>query len=66
MAHAALGAGSLNKLSVFSTAVDGALALRRGRPRRAAVLLGAAALGSRVKGLGTAASVLVRVWRRLR
>lgn len=51
---------------MLSTAIDAGVAFARGRRRRAAVLLGAAALSSRFPGLGTVASVLVRLLRRFR
>jgi len=63
---AVLGAKSLSKLSIVSTVVDAALAFRRGRPKRGLMLLGAAALSTRFKGLGTAASLLSRLFDRLR
>jgi hypothetical protein len=61
-----LNAKSLNKLSVLSTVVDAGMAFARGRPKRGVLLLGAAALSTRVPGLGTAASLLSRVVDRLR
>ncbi|OLZ40546.1 hypothetical protein A6E15_05875 [Natrinema saccharevitans] len=57
---------SINGLSIRSTLVDSAMAVRRGRPKSALVLLGAAALSARVPGIGTAASLCLRVMRRLR
>ena len=56
----------LNKLSIVSTVVDAALAFKRGRTKSGLVLLGAAALSSRLPGLGTAASVLLRLVRRFK
>ncbi|GGN98147.1 MULTISPECIES: hypothetical protein [Haloarcula] len=56
----------LNRLSVLSTLVDAAFAFVRGRTKSGLVLLGAAALSRRVPGIGTAASVLLRLVRRLR
>jgi len=61
-----LNAKSMSKLSIVSTVVDAALSFYRGRPRRALLLLGAAALSSRVRGLGTAVSLLTRLVDRLR
>ncbi|ELZ25521.1 hypothetical protein [Natrinema limicola] len=55
-----------NKLSIVSTLIDSALAFRRGRPKSGLLLLGAAALSSRIPGLGTAVSVLLRLVRRFR
>jgi hypothetical protein len=57
---------SAKRISMASTVVDAALAFARGRRKRGLVLLGAAALSSRVPGLGTVASVLVRLADRLR
>lgn len=65
MTPSTLGSGSLNKLSIASTVVDAGVALSRGNQKRAAILMGAAVLASRVKGIGTAASILVRVRRKL-
>lgn len=57
---------SANKLSIVSTLVDAAMAFARGRPKSGALLLGAAALSSRIPGLGTAVSLLIRLVRRFR
>jgi hypothetical protein len=57
---------SANKLSIVSTLVDAAVAFVRGRPKSGVLLLGAAALSSRIPGLGTATSVLLRLVRRFR
>ena len=54
---------TLNRVSIVSTLVDAAIAFARGRNRSGIVLLGAAALGSRVPGLGTAVSLFLRVVR---
>lgn len=59
-----INARSLNKLSIASTVVDAAMAIARGRYKRGAMLLGAAALSARFPGLGTAASVLSRLFDR--
>jgi len=56
----------IDDLAVLSTLVDAAVALRRGDRWAAALLLGAAALSTRVRGAGVVASVLVRLVRRLR
>lgn len=56
----------LSKLSIVTTVIDAAMAFRRGRTKSGLLLLGAAALSSRVPGLGTAASLLSRLVRRLR
>ncbi|MFC4553004.1 MULTISPECIES: hypothetical protein [Halorussus] len=57
---------SVNKLSIVSTLVDAAMAFARGRPKSGLLLVGAAALSSRVPGLGTFVSLALRVARRLR
>jgi len=61
-----LNSKSVNTLSIVSTLVDAAIAFVRGRPKSGLLLLGAAAASSRVPGLGTAVSLLLRVVRRLR
>jgi len=55
----------LNNLSIVSTIVDAALAFARGRSVSGVLLLAAAALSTRVPGIGTAVSLLLRVYRRL-
>lgn len=55
---------SLNKLSIVSTVIDAAMAFARGQRKQGVLLLVAAALSSRVPGLGTAASLLSRLARR--
>ncbi|WP_254523860.1 hypothetical protein [Natrinema caseinilyticum] len=57
---------SANKLSIVSTVIDSVLAFRRGRPKSGLLLLGAAALSSRIPGVGTAVSLALRLARRLR
>ena len=57
---------SVSKLSIVSTLVDAAMAFARGRPKSGVLLVGAAALSSRVPGLGTAVSLLLRLVRRFR
>jgi hypothetical protein len=59
-------ANSMNKLSIVSTLVDAAMAFVRGRKKSGLLLLGAAALSSKVPGVGTAVSLLVRLVRWLR
>lgn len=60
-------AGSpLGNLAILSTVVDAAFAFLRGDRWAAALLLGAAALSTKVSGAGVVASVLVRLVRRLR
>jgi hypothetical protein len=58
-------ARSVNRLSIASTVVDALLSFRRGRTKSGALLLGAAALSTRIPGIGTAASLLLRIARRL-
>ncbi|WP_224333570.1 hypothetical protein [Haloprofundus halobius] len=57
---------SMNKLSIISTLVDAIVAFAKGRRVSGVLLLAAAALSSRVPGIGTAVSVLLRVYRRVR
>lgn len=57
---------SANRISIVSTLVDAAMAFARGRRKSGALLLGAAALSSRIPGIGTAVSLLLRFARRLR
>ncbi|WP_276272667.1 hypothetical protein [Haloarcula litorea] len=59
-------ANSMNRLSIVSTLVDAAVAFLRGRTKSGLVLVGAAALSSKVPGLGTAVSLALRIVRRLR
>lgn len=54
------------KLSIVSTLVDAALAFYRGRVKSGLLLLGAAAASRKLPGVGTAASLLLRLVRRLR
>ncbi|UPV73168.1 hypothetical protein M0R89_11475 [Halorussus limi] len=61
-----LDSKSMNKLSIVSTLVDAAMAFARGRKKSALLLVGAAALSSRVPGIGTAVSLLLRLVRRFR
>lgn len=56
----------MSKLSIVSTLTDAALSFVRGRHKQGVLLLGAAALSSRVPGLGTAVSVLLRLVRRFK
>lgn len=58
--------GPFTRLSMLSTVVDAAIEFARGRSASGVLLLAAAALSSRVSGLGVAVSVLLRVYRRLR
>ncbi|MFB6164204.1 MAG: hypothetical protein ABEJ31_03505 [Haloarculaceae archaeon] len=61
-----LSSKTLQGLSIVSTLADAGLAFARGRTIHGAVLLGAAALSTRVSGLGTAASVGLRAYRLVR
>lgn len=56
----------IDDLAVLSTVLDAAVAIRRGDRWAGALLLGAAALSTRVRGAGVVASLLVRLVRRLR
>jgi hypothetical protein len=57
---------SVNRISIVSTLIDAALAFARGRRKSGFLLLGAAALSSRIPGIGTAVSVFLRLGRALR
>jgi len=57
---------SARRLSTLATVVDALVEISRGRRRSGALLLVAAALSSRISGLGTLASVALRIVRRLR
>ncbi len=56
----------LKNAGVVTTIIDAGMEFARGRPKSGALLLGAAALSSRIPGFGTAVSVLLRAVRRLR
>lgn len=51
---------------VVTTLVDAVMEFTKGRPKSGALLLGAAAVSSRVPGFGTAVSLLLRGYRRFR
>ena len=59
-------AKSAKRVSIVATVIDAALAFVRGRRKSGLVLLGAAALSSKVPGIGTAASLFLRLLRWLR
>lgn len=59
-------ANAAKRLSMLTTLVDALHEFRRGRRRSGALLVVAAALSSRLPGLGTAASVAMRLLRRFR
>lgn len=63
---ATINAQSANSVSIVATLVDAAFAFSRGDRKSGVLLLGAAALSSRIPGLGTAVSVFLRLVRRLR
>ncbi|SIR89331.1 hypothetical protein [Natronorubrum thiooxidans] len=56
----------LKDASTVTTLIDAAVEFVNGRKRSALLLLGAAAASTRVPGLGTAVSVVLRAVRRLR
>ncbi|WP_114575389.1 hypothetical protein [Saliphagus sp. LR7] len=56
----------LKNASTVSTIIDAAMEVVKGRRLSGLFLLGAAALSSRIPGVGTAASLLLRAYRRLR
>lgn len=57
---------TLGRLGIVTTLVDALLAFARGRPKSGALLLGAAALSSKLPGLGVAVSTLLRLYRKSR
>jgi len=57
---------SVSRLSTIATLVDALVEITRGRRLSGALLLVAAALSSRIPGLGTLASIAIRVARRVR
>ncbi|ADD04254.1 uncharacterized protein Nmag_0669 [Natrialba magadii ATCC 43099] len=57
---------TLSKASTATTVIDAMMEFMRGRRAGGLFLLGAAALSSRIPGVGTAASLLLRAYRRLR
>ncbi|AFZ73367.1 hypothetical protein [Natronobacterium gregoryi] len=56
----------LKNASTVTTLIDAAMEFAKGRRKSGALLLGAAALSSRIPGFGTAVSLLIRAYRRLR
>lgn len=56
----------LKNAGVVTTVIDAAMEFAKGRPKSGALLLGAAAVSSRVPGFGTAVSLALRAYRRLR
>lgn len=61
-----VNSGPLRSLGIGTTLLDAALEFARGHNKSAAILAGAAALSTRVPGLGIVVSVLLRIVRRLR
>ncbi|GEM_PF-1700921 len=56
----------LKNAGVITTVIDAAMEFTKGRPKAGALLLGAAAVSSRIPGFGTAVSLLLRAYRRFR
>ena len=56
----------LKNAGVVTTLVDAVMEFAKGRRKSGALLLGAAALSSRIPGIGTAVSVGLRAYRRFR
>lgn len=63
---ATVNRNSVNRISIVSTLVDAAMEFARGRRKSGVLLLGAAALSSRIPGLGTAVSLFLRLVRWIR
>lgn len=60
------GRQTLQRLGIVSTLLDAAMAFARRDTRTGILLLGAAVVSNWVPGLGVAASLLTRLYRRLR
>ncbi|NGM67895.1 hypothetical protein G6M89_02520 [Natronolimnobius sp. AArcel1] len=56
----------LQNAGVVTTLVDAGMEFLKGRRKSGALLLGAAAVSSRIPGFGTAVSIGLRAYRRLR
>ncbi|MFC4542438.1 hypothetical protein ACFO5R_10925 [Halosolutus amylolyticus] len=56
----------LKSASTVTTLIDATLEFAKGRRTSGLLLLGAAAISSRIPGIGTAASLLLRAYRQLR
>ena len=56
----------LKNAGVVTTIIDAGMEFAKGRPKSGALLLGAAAVSSRIPGFGTAVSLGLRAYRRLR
>lgn len=59
-------ADALKNASTATTLIDAILEFGKGRWPSGLLLLGAAALSSRIPGIGTVVSLLLRAYRRLR
>ncbi|MCU4741827.1 hypothetical protein OB955_18000 [Halobacteria archaeon AArc-m2/3/4] len=59
-------ANTLKNASTVTTVIDAMMEFAKGRRGSGLLLLGAAALSSRVPGIGTVTSLLLRAYRRLR
>lgn len=59
-------AGLFTKIGIATTVVDAAMAFARGNRRSGAILLGAAAVSTKLSGSGIVASIALRLLRRLR
>ncbi len=57
---------ALKKASTVTTVIDAMMEFGKGRRSSGLLLLGAAALSSRIPGVGTAASLALRAYRRFR
>ena len=59
------GVDVLKDAGVVTTLVDAGMEFATGRPKSGAILVGAAAVSTRVPGFGTAVSLFMRGYRRL-
>ena len=66
MATRSGGSGTLGKIGVVTTLIDALVAFVRGRKASGLLLLIAAAVSSRVPGIGFVVSAALRLYRRLR
>ncbi|RQG96616.1 hypothetical protein [Natrarchaeobius chitinivorans] len=56
----------LKNAGVVTTLIDAVMEFSKGRHKSGALLLGAAAVSSRIPGFGTAVSLVLRAYRKLR